>query len=82
MVSRLFPLGINIAFEQRPYKLGETIHVTVELVPRRDIRVREVRVDLVCETRRIKVPPCKYVRSHAADGERRDLRQGLSICSS
>ena len=56
MVSRLFPLGINIAFEQRPYKLGETIHVTVKLVPRRDIRVQEVRVDLVCETRRIEVP--------------------------
>ena len=62
MVSRLFPMGINIAFEQRPYKLGETIHLTVELVPRRDIRVREVRVELVCEIRRIeastvRVPP-------------------------
>ena len=62
MVSRLFPMGINIAFERRPYKLGETIHLTVELVPRRDIRVREVRVELVCEIRRIEastvqVPP-------------------------
>ena len=55
MVSRLFPIGITIAFEHRPYKLGETIHLTVELVPRRDIRVREVRVDLVCEIRRIEV---------------------------
>ena len=55
MVSILFPMGINIAFEQRPYKLGETIHLTVELVPRCDIRVREVRVDLVCEIRRAKV---------------------------
>ena len=49
-------MGINIAFARRPYKLGETIHLTVELVPRRDIRVREVRVDLVCEIRRIEVP--------------------------
>ena len=62
MVSRLFPMGINIAFEHHAYKLGETIHLTVELVPRRDIRVREVRVELVCEIRRIEastvqVPP-------------------------
>ena len=55
MVARFFPLVINITFEQRPYKLGETIHLTVDLVPRRDIRVREVRVDLVCEIRRIEV---------------------------
>ena len=51
MVSRLFPMGIVIAFEHRPYTLGETINLTVELVPRRDIEVREARVDLVCEMR-------------------------------
>ena len=56
MVSKLFPIGIIIAFEHRPYNMGETIHLTVELVPRRDIRVREVRVDLVCEIRRIEAP--------------------------
>ena len=70
MVSRFFPLGINIAFEQRPYKLGETIHLTVKLVPRRDIRVREVRVDLVCEIRRIKVPTVQV---------RRPLPSGLPV---
>ncbi len=51
MVSRLFPMGIIIAFEHRPYKLGETIDLTVELIPRRDIEVREARVDLVREMR-------------------------------
>ena len=51
MVSRLFPTGIIFAFERRPYKLGETIDPTVELVPRRNIRVREARVDLVREMR-------------------------------
>ena len=55
MVSRLFPMGIVIAFEHRPYTLGETINLTVELVPRRDIEVREARVDLVCETRHTEV---------------------------
>ena len=51
MVSILFPMGIIITFEHRPYKLGETINLTVELVPRRDIEVREARVDLVRYTR-------------------------------
>ncbi len=51
MVSILFPIGIAITFEHRPYKLGETINLTVELVPRRDIEVREARVDLVRYTR-------------------------------
>ncbi len=51
MVSRLFPMGIIFAFERRPYKLGETINLVVELVPRRDIEVREARVDLVRYTR-------------------------------
>ncbi len=62
MVSRLFPMGINIAFEHRPYKLGETIDLTVELVPRRDIEVREARVELVryaryTEVTTVLVPP-------------------------
>ena len=48
-------MGINIAFLRRPFKLGDTIHLTVELVPRRDIRVSEARVDLVCETRHTEV---------------------------
>ncbi len=51
MVSILFPMGIIIAFDHRPYKLGETINLTVELVPRRDIEVREARVDLLRYTR-------------------------------
>ncbi len=55
MVSILFPMGIVITFEHRPYKLGETINVTVELVPRRDIEVREARVDLVRYTRHTEV---------------------------
>ncbi len=49
MLSRLFPLGVKVSFEDRVYKLGETINLTVELSPRRDIEVREGRVDLVRE---------------------------------
>ena len=51
MVTRLFPLGVNFSFEDRSYKLGETIDLTVELSPRRDMEVREGRMDLVCEER-------------------------------
>ena len=49
MVTRLFPLSVKVSFEDRPYKLGETINLTMELSPKRDIEVREGRVDLVCE---------------------------------
>ena len=51
MVSRLFPLGVKLNFEDRPYKLGETINLTIQLDPRGDTEVREGRVDLVCEER-------------------------------
>ena len=49
MLTRVFPLNVKVSFEDRPYKLGETINLTMELSPRRDMEVREGRVDLVCE---------------------------------
>ena len=49
MVSRLRPLDVKVDFHDRPYKLGETIDLTVELTPRGDVEVREGRVDLECE---------------------------------
>ena len=33
----------------RPYRLGETIKIMVELGANGDVEVREARVDLVCE---------------------------------
>ncbi len=51
MLSRLLPLGVQVNFEDRPYKLGETVNLTLELSPRRDIEVRDGRVDLVCDMR-------------------------------
>ena len=51
MLSRLFPVGVKITFEDRPYKLGETLNISVELEPRRDQEIREGRIDLVCEER-------------------------------
>ncbi len=49
VLNRLYPLDMSLAFEDRPYSLGETIRIHVELTPRRDVEVREARVDLVCE---------------------------------
>lgn len=51
MLSRLMPLGIKVNFEDRPYKLGETVSLTLELTPRREIEIKEGRVDLVCDQR-------------------------------
>ena len=42
---------MRLLFEDRPYKLGDTIDLTVELHAKNDVRVREGRVDLVCEER-------------------------------
>ena len=49
VLNRFYPLDMSLAFEDRPYSLGETIRIQVELTPRRDVEVREARVDLVCE---------------------------------
>ena len=51
VTSRLRPLDVKLIFEDRPYKLGETIDLTAELDARSDVEVREGRVDLVCEER-------------------------------
>ena len=51
VTSRLRPLDLKLFFEDRPYKLGETIDITTELDARSDVEVREGRVDLVCEAR-------------------------------
>lgn len=51
MVSRLRPLVVNFFFENRTYKLGETIDIALQLKANGDIDVREGRVDLMCEER-------------------------------
>ena len=51
MVFRLRPLDIKLEFDDRSYKLGDTIDVNVALEPHGDVDVREGRLDLVCEER-------------------------------
>ena len=51
MVNRLRPLDLKLVFEDRPYELGETVNITVELRPQIDVVIREGRIDLVCEER-------------------------------
>mgnify|MGYP001232824560 CR=1 FL=1 len=55
MVYRLRPLELSFEFEDRSYRLGETVRLTVELTPSTDVQVREGRVDLVCEQRYVQV---------------------------
>ena len=49
MVTRLRPLEVSMSFEDRSYKLGETIDITLELSARRDVMVNEGRVDIICQ---------------------------------
>ena len=51
MISRLRPLDVAISFEERAYRLGELIDLTIELMPHRDCHVREGRIDLMVEER-------------------------------
>ncbi len=73
-LSRLYPLDMSLTFDDRPYSLGETIRVLVELAPRRDVVVREARVDLVCEedfvmSYTIMSPGRPSLSSHRTPGE-------------
>ena len=56
MVTRLWPLEITMEFEDRSYKLGETIDIDLELTARREVVIREGHVDLMCRER--------YTRTH------------------
>lgn len=49
MLHRILPLELSLEVESRPYTLGETINVVVEMQPSADIQVRSARLDLVCE---------------------------------
>ena len=49
MISRLRPIDVTTSFEDRSYKLGEVIDVTIDMTPNRDCLAREGRVDLVLE---------------------------------
>lgn len=51
MLHRLKPLDIELEIDDGPYRLGDTINVTVALEPHGDVDVREGRLDLVCEER-------------------------------
>ncbi len=51
MFTWLRPLDMYLAFEDRPYKLGETVNIAVELSPQNNVAVRVGRIDLVCEGR-------------------------------
>lgn len=52
------PLEVSSDFEDRTYKPGEAIRLTVDLAVRREVEVKEARVELVCDER--------YVESYAS----------------
>ena len=49
MLTRLRPLEVTMVFKDRSYKLGETIDIHLELKAKRDVVIREGRVDLMCQ---------------------------------
>ena len=55
MVFNLDPLGIEMDFERRKYRLGDTINATVTLVPNGSVEVRKASLNLVAEILRTEV---------------------------
>ena len=51
MVYKLRPMEVSFDFDDREYRLGDTIRLSVQLVPSGDVDVREARVDVLCEER-------------------------------
>ena len=49
MVHRLDPLDLGLDFNDRSYRLGETIPVRVEVTAKGRIDIREAGVELVCD---------------------------------
>ena len=49
MVHRLDPLDLGLDFNDRSYRLGETIDVRVEITAKGRIAIREAGVELLCD---------------------------------
>lgn len=49
MVYKFKPLELSIDFDNRGYKLGDTIDIEVAITPTGELNVREGRVELLCE---------------------------------
>ncbi len=54
MVYKFQPLRIGMKFDDRTYRLGETVDITVILTPSKDVSVRSARVELLCEQRYVR----------------------------
>ena len=55
MVFNLDPLDIDLDFERRKYRLGDTINATVTLTPRSNVEVRRTSLSLMGQVRRTTV---------------------------
>ena len=51
MINRLFPLKADLIFDDRQYRLSDTIVVAVEITPSFDVELREGRGELLCHER-------------------------------
>ena len=60
MVHRLDPLDLGLDFDDRSYRLGETIPVRVEIAAKGRIAIREASLKLVCDQ--------KFAESYTVSG--------------
>jgi len=74
MFSRFRRLSVKLTIEDRPYELGESIELQLELRPRNEVQIIEARLDLVCEERYIEVyikryPPTRNIMTRGGFSE-------------
>ncbi len=65
MITRLRPVELTMVFEDRSYKLGETIDIDLEVRARRDVVIREGRVDLMCREYYKQTTTVTYLEDYA-----------------
>ena len=84
MVFNFDPLDITLAFERRPYMLGDTINATVTLFPNGNVDIREATLNLVAEVSRMEVKMGRTMDMGGAStlqGGIRSCRPTTSPCS-
>ena len=70
MVHRLDPLDLALDFNDRSYRLGETVAVRVEMTAKGRIAIREAGVELLCDQ--------KFAETYTVSGPGRYANPGVA----
>ncbi len=78
MVFSLDPLDIDLDFERRKYRLGDTINATITLIPNSDVEIRTASLSLMAQVRRTEVSTGWAMDVEGRAGDAVQIRGDLS----